>query len=710
MLMFPEKLLPSSLGVSPTRLTATAAPKPLPTWMALPNDGWYPQSNPPLTAGGVNALASTARFGLDPLSAMDWLETLTAGAGASLLLDRSGKDLWFLHGAHVEALEEKKRLLAQYENMNPNKSFDDQMQDLFVQFVNTPWNMSSFQTALGTYLKKINDPGFSAFNQAAASYLNADTLVMSVRQIVQATGDQSRQMKIKFLVEHMGVFAGKIAQLLSNNQSVALPDNVRRVFETLKENGTPTRTLSQAQDRADQLYGDGVLTLTGLAGVGTVGETYYAIYHQNQPDEASVVMKVLKRSNHQQNGFRKEYLDQSTLDLERNVVRFALEWLLPASQQRDFYGKSVDVLFQGLSREIDYRYEYQGALDLAQSGRRFEVAKPFPPLGDKALGYSSDGRAVAIVYERAPGISLKKLMEMLSVYQEQGPARYRQQYQSLIEENLATVHGKPTAWLEDPSTWMRQIPKLYLQAFSEQALLLRHDGQAKTVHADPHPGNVFISLKPNGKPQLTYIDTGLTLEQKPEDVIQQLAFMMAVMFGQGEEIANQVLRDADYQPFLPGQNSLNPSGKSARPNPALDPFRDELARRLNAEMFGSGKMDPRDPNSFVSALSNVLQQMNVIQGSGQTLYYRALGLAFQNYMALSQLIFGHIGNPPQALGGDLLGGLGIASVIRHQQMGETLLRLAQMMTKSQENLRRAIVAGHIFSTVKPELPPEKSRL
>ena len=62
------------------------------------------------------------------------------------------------------------------------------------------------------------------------------------------------------------------------------------------------------------------------------------------------------------------------------------------------------------------------------------------------------------------------------------------------------------------------------------------------VHCDPHPGNIFIRRKPNGKPELVLIDHGLYISMKPKFRQDYALFWRSLMTFDNDTIA-RITRD-----------------------------------------------------------------------------------------------------------------------------------------------------------------------
>ena len=87
------------------------------------------------------------------------------------------------------------------------------------------------------------------------------------------------------------------------------------------------------------------------------------------------------------------------------------------------------------------------------------------------------------------------------------------------------------------------------------------------IHADPHPGNIFIRRLPSGKPELVLIDHGLYVHMKPEFRHQYSLFWTSLMTFDnktvGEIVQSWGINNADivsiyqYRPFP--RHKHNPS-------------------------------------------------------------------------------------------------------------------------------------------------------
>ena len=90
---------------------------------------------------------------------------------------------------------------------------------------------------------------------------------------------------------------------------------------------------------------------------------------------------------------------------------------------------------------------------------------------------------------------------------------------------------------------MFYLMRNYFQVFFEQLLSVPKKG-TKVMHADPHPGNVFIDLTDRNRP-FTFIDTGNVLRYTPEEAIENALNHIDYFLGNTRGIAKALLRNAN---------------------------------------------------------------------------------------------------------------------------------------------------------------------
>lgn len=261
----------------------------------------------------------------------------------------------------------------------------------------------------------------------------------------------------------------------------------------------------------DDVFSPGTVTLAPKPSVGTVGEVYMGVMKETGQD---VVVKLPKKG-----------VDLESLLKEQYVVEMLVKKSIKDPVTREEQLAYIRELYSGWRTELDFKAEASAAVELAKNARRFDVAQPVQ------IGAAKNGFSGGVIYERASGVELAKLQEMLGVWRE-SPERYLQQYASVIEEN---------PWLKDPAEWVADLSMAYLSPVSEQ-MLLSSRKQVKRLHGDPHSGNVFIHMDAKGQLRPTFIDTGLTVERKSTDIIDDIFLVLSLSTGNTKRLAELLMK------------------------------------------------------------------------------------------------------------------------------------------------------------------------
>lgn len=86
------------------------------------------------------------------------------------------------------------------------------------------------------------------------------------------------------------IFAVKFLQIKNKGLLSGEYNKYEKISEALRENCPPTRTIEEAQEHINKLWGSSEYTISKLLGVGTVAETYLA----KDKSGKEVCIKVLK--------------------------------------------------------------------------------------------------------------------------------------------------------------------------------------------------------------------------------------------------------------------------------------------------------------------------------------------------------------------------------------------------------------------------------
>lgn len=378
--------------------------------------------------------------------------------------------------------------------------------------------------------------------------------------------NMTREEQIQALMENSNILLSKFAQTFSSNDS--LPPDVQKIFKQFTSNCTVSRNMTQAQNLADELYGVGKYTIKKSFGAGTIGETYLA----QTADGTEVVIKMLKE------GVTPEKFAQDRAMFTRYINEFVTD-----SAEKEYKLNLINSMFDAWDKELNFGLEAQGAKTMADGAKRFSVAQTLE------VG-SRNGQNISLVMEKADGVKLDKLLEMIKLYKE-NPAEYFAQYASEIEANPA---------LKTPENWINDLGTAYQRAQNEQVMFVGQSG-TRTIHADPHPGNVFVDFDAaTGKPKIVYIDAGNVVERTNSQTLQDIALSLNMMIGNSEGIANSLLEGA-----------ILPEGADRAE------IVKQFAQLLDEKLYKAG-VNLKNTQYTQNTINGIMKELNVIADSGNS--------------------------------------------------------------------------------------------
>ncbi|MBD5401958.1 hypothetical protein HDR58_04035 [bacterium] len=273
------------------------------------------------------------------------------------------------------------------------------------------------------------------------------------------------------------------------------------IVTRFKSDCPQSRTIQEAQEFISETYGDKYTIINDKAlGVGTVAETFLA---RDNESGKKVVLKFLKKgmSLEKIEKDRKELVDLISKDSEAT------------GENPEFILRKINSLYDDWSKEVNLAEEMESAQILGKNAKHYNVVK------------SIDVKDNIYVMEMAPGV----------------------QFNQFIDQMLK--EGKKISQQE-----MFSLMQNYFQVFFEQLLSVPKSG-IKVMHADPHPGNVFINLADKKKP-FTFIDTGNVLRYSPEEAIENTLNHLDYFIGNSKGIARALLRNANLPSGMTEKQSL----------------------------------------------------------------------------------------------------------------------------------------------------------
>lgn len=440
-------------------------------------------------------------------------------------------------------------------------------------------------------LKPAEFKGISAYKQLENAMLESPEIKVII------DGSASIEDKIRQLTKE-NLFAIKFKQISSDGSELTT---------ALRENCPPTRTLDEAQNYITSNLGNGY-TVRKLLGVGTVAETYLA---QNASGK-DVCIKILK------NGITKDKIvndKQKFIDMVKNMSD-------KSADEKDYLLRNVEDLADGILKEVDLKNEMDAALKLSKTTRIANVVNPIEVKNN------------VYVMEKANGVSLSSFMSLNRLY-------LRKEAVTKLEKDLKTKEEKLRKINEEIKRVTERMPdfsdiklqksdtdyllKEYQKVFIEQ--FHKIDKNGKVIHADIHPGNIFIDpdvLKSKKGKLFTLIDTGNTIDMGVEQSLRALNLTSYIRQGNVKDIAEYVLDGAKL-----------PAGMDK--SVALEKIENEL----RACFFdNSTKLEHMNDERILALTDNIMQKYDIIPSSSQLNLHKSRTSAKNSLEDLQQAIMG----------------------------------------------------------------------
>lgn len=441
---------------------------------------------------------------------------------------------------------------------------------------------------------------------------------LSISQKIQQLSDEN-------------LFAVKFKQINSNSDELA---------RALKTDCPPTRTIEEAQALIDETFGK-KYKVQKCVGVGTVAETYLV-----KEGDSEYCIKMLK------NGITAQKI---TEDRDKFVAIIdALTDKTP--QEKQFLKDNIENIYQGVLKEVDFNNEMQAAQDLAKVTTKAKLVQPvevknglyvmqkaggvslsdFVNYATYKSGFTDDvtGKIkpreeyVKEVQERqellnSPMEQMKRLKARLAEYEAKNYVEGIKSTKVLIDSTQDNLDGikelvkhaeeelkRYDRFIEleqlkigelseeEAKTMLESYQDILVEQFSE----VSKDG--KIIHADIHPGNIFIDidgLKAGRKDFFTLIDTGNTIQQDQQMAMRFLNLSHYIKNADYENIADFVLEGATL-----------PKGmeKSAA--------RDKLVEELKKAFFDNETHTGKITNDNILSLTDgVMQKLGIIPSDTQ---------------------------------------------------------------------------------------------
>ena len=346
-------------------------------------------------------------------------------------------------------------------------------------------------------------------------------------------------------------------------------------------------------------------------GTGTIAETYLV----EAPDGKEVCVKMLKKG-----------IDASKIDRDKQkFIDIINAQAGKTDAEKQYLIKNIEDLANGIKKEIDFENEMNAAKKLVNFTQTARVVKPIEV---------KDG---LYVMEKAEGINLKKLMELNNIdssiryiekiisktTNEKDKAIYRQRLEFLKseKEKLSTKY-KDIMLTEKDTDYMIDE---YMKVLIEQ--LYKTDAKGRTLHADIHPGNIFIDVKAlkerKGK-VFTLIDTGNTIDLTAEQAARSMRLTQFIEHGDTKDLAKYFIEDANL----------------AESKLTKDEAEKKLQEALDKVFFDSNiRLNTMNNTEIIKLTSNIMKDLKIMPGDSQLNLEKARTSAEKSFESLLNIWF-----------------------------------------------------------------------
>lgn len=342
----------------------------------------------------------------------------------------------------------------------------------------------------------------SSMEKEFMELLQMTTPLLDAKLLTEVLGNTSIENKMRAL-ETKNILIPKILQMVPENTLSMLgkdemefmgfkfnPKELAEIITRFKSDCPQSRTVEEAQEYISKTYNDKYTIIKDKAlGVGTIAETFLA---KDNTTGKEVVIKMIKK------GISPEKIAQDRTDFI-NIIKSNTTL---SEKNINYMTRKADSLYDAWAKELDLAQEMEATKILGKNAKHYNTATPIE-IKDNIY-----------VMEKAPGIQFNQFIEQMQ------------------KENK-TLSKKDIFYLI----------KNYSQVFFEQLLSVPKNGM-KVMHADPHPGNIFIDITNKEKP-FTFIDTGNVLRYTPEEAIENTLNHLDYLIGNARGIAKALLRNAD---------------------------------------------------------------------------------------------------------------------------------------------------------------------
>ena len=480
-----------------------------------------------------------------------------------------------------------------------------------------------------------------------------------VKRILEGKGKKageylSMDEKITALSDE-NIFAVKLKQIQDNDP----------LAKIMQENCPATRTLEEATKEIQNKLGTDYKVKVNM-GTGTIAETYLV----EAPDGKEICVKMLKK------GINAEKIAK---DKEKfiNIVKGLKD---KSEAEKKYLIKNIEDLAGGVSKEIDFENEMQAARKLVDYTKTAHVVKPIEVKNGLYL------------MQKADGISFRKLLELnnLEHFIKSAEKDLREATTEKDKERITKTLEYLKKEKEEISSKYKDVVlnekdvdymiDEYMKVLIEQ--LYKTDKAGRTLHADIHPGNIFIdvnAIKARKGKAFTLIDTGNTIDLTAEQAERSMKLTQFIEHGDTKDLAKYFIEDANLS-----ESKLTKEEAEKK-----------IEEALNEVFFSSDtRLNTMNNTEIIRLTSNIMKDLNIMPGDSQLNLEKARTSAEKSYITLLNIWFNeaaesitsHEGKTSRGL--TLLGKLGKAikkiNEYKEMQQAQERKNLIQMIKSPKE--------------------------
>lgn len=479
---------------------------------------------------------------------------------------------------------------------------------------------SATEKLINATLKKSEFEGQTTYQELSGLLLKTD----NIREILENKSNLSIEERITQLTKE-NIFAVKFLQIGKTGEWA----------EALRENCPRTRDDAAVQAFLKDKLGDGYVFKKCL-GVGTIAETYLV----TTPEGKEVCVKALKE------GISKEKI----LADKEKFVELVNGLQGRIQQEKDYLLRNIDDLADGIVKEVDFQNEAEAAKKLVEYTKTAKVVKPIEVkngvyIMEKAEGISLDSliklnrkRSMQAYYEQ----EIEKLKAgKLDRWDEEALAYSRKTREEFIQDRITRYEGYINDYKNEISKIEARTPDIgeikmndadakylfeeYMKVMVEQ--FYKVDKAGKTLHADIHPGNVFIdynAMKQRKGQIFTLIDTGNTIDLSAQHAMDSLRFTTYIQRADVPDIVEYMLEGAN----------LEASGLTK------DKAKEKISAELEKCFFDNETaLEKVTTSNLYSMVANMMKKYNIMPSSNQLNLDKARTSANESYEALLDIWF-----------------------------------------------------------------------